>query len=323
MSCSFCNENTILDHILPDRPARHDVDREAMPPVAMILALGTFMGFALLDTTAKYLVTIGYAAVFVVWCRFAGHTLLSLIVFQGWRRKDLYRMHNPGLQILRGVLLPATTLFNFLALRDLQLAQTVTIFLSGPMLVTALAGPMLGEWAGPRRWAAIVVGFVGVLIVVRPGSGVFQLPILWSVAAVLTYAVYSILTRKLVARESLSSMVFYSGIIGTVLLAPSAFYATTMPQGWLEIVLLASLGLFGAGGHLLLVRASRLASASKVAPFVYSQLLWMTLFGFVVFGDLPDGWTLTGAVIICLSGLYIMNRERNIARRERLAAAVR
>lgn len=314
------NENIALDHIPADRPARHDVDREAMPPVAMVLALGTFMGFALLDTTAKYLVTIGYAAVFVVWCRFASHALIAFFAFQGWRRTDLYRVRNAPLQILRGLLLPATTLFNFLALRDLQLAQTVTIFLSVPMLVTALAGPLLGEWAGTRRWAAILVGFVGVLIVVRPGTEVFSLPIVWSILAAATYSFYSILTRKLALRESQVSLIFYSSIFAAVLLAPPALIYAKMPQSMVEIALLASLGLFGLGGHALLVRASRLASASKVAPFVYSQLLWMTLFGFLVFGDFPDGWTLFGASIICVSGFYIMNRERQIARRGRIAA---
>lgn len=291
-----------------------------MPPLAMMLALGTFFGFSLLDTTAKYLVTIGYAAVFVVWCRFLSHTVISFIAFQGWRKADMYRMNNAPLQILRGVLLPATTLFNFLALRDLQLAQTVSIFLSVPMIVTAMAGPLLGEWAGRRRWAAILVGFMGVLIVVRPGAEVFQPSVIWSILAALTYSLYSILTRQLATRESQVSLVFYSGIFATVLMAPSALMYGQLPTSAFELGLLASLGVFGLGGHALLVKASRLASASKVAPFIYSQLLWMTLLGLIVFGDVPDGWTLFGASIICMSGFYIMNRERKIARQDRLIA---
>lgn len=310
-----------LDPIANPRPTRHDVDREAMPPVAMLMALSTFMCFAVLDTTAKYLVTIGYAAVFVVWCRFLSHAVISFIAFQGWRRADMYRMQNVPLQILRGLLLPATTLFNFLALRDLQLAQTVSIFLSVPMFVTILAGPLLGEWAGRRRWAAILVGFAGVLIVVRPGTEVFSLPIIWSILATLTYSIYSIVTRKLAMQESQSSLVFYSSIFAAVLMAPPALIYGQMPDSAFDVALLASLGVLGLGGHALLVKASRLASASKVAPFIYSQLLWMIMLGFIVFGDVPDGWTLLGASIICMSGFYIMNRERQIARNERKLAA--
>ncbi|MCY0092628.1 DMT family transporter [Hoeflea ulvae] len=303
------------------RPVRHDVDREAMPAVAMVMALCTFMSFAALDTTAKYLVTIGYATIFVVWCRFLSHAVIAFFAFQGWRRADMYRMTSAPLQVLRGLLLPATTLLNFMALRDLQLAQTVSIFLSVPMMVTAMAGPLLGEWAGIRRWAAIMVGFVGVLIVVRPGTDVFTPAIVWSIAATVTYSLYSILTRKLAMQESQSSLVFYSCIFAAVLLAPPALIYGQMPQSVFDFALLAGLGVLGMGGHALLVKASRLASASKVAPFVYSQLLWMTLLGFVVFGDVPDGWTMVGASIICLSGFYIMNRERTIARRERAMAA--
>lgn len=290
--------------------------------MAMLLAILTFMCFAALDTGAKYLVTAGYAAIFVVWCRFISHTVISFIAFQGWRRADMYRVTNMPLQVLRGLLLPATTLFNFMALRELQLAQTISIFLSVPMLVTAMAGPLLGEWAGPRRWAAIMVGFIGVLIVVRPGTDVFSLAIIWSILAATTYSLYSIVTRKLAMQESQPSLVFYSSIFATVLLAPSALIYGQVPGSTFDWLLLASLGAFGLGGHALLVKASRLASASKLAPFVYSQLLWMTGLGFIVFGDVPDGWTMVGASIICISGIYIMNRERQIARNERKLAAL-
>ena len=293
-----------------------------MPPLAMALALCTFMLFAALDTGAKYLVTAGYAAVFVVWCRFAGHTVIAFLAFRGWRGNEMFVMNSVPLQILRGALLPITTLFNFLALRDLQLAQTVSIFLSVPMIVTAMAGPLLGEWAGPRRWAAILVGFVGVLIVVRPGTEVFSPAIVWSILATVTYSLYSILTRRLAMRESQASLIFISGIVGSVLLAPPALIYGRMSHSALELALLAGLGVFGMGGHMLLVKASRLASASKVAPFIYSQLLWMVLLGFIVFGDIPDGWTLVGAAIICSSGFYIMNRERQIARRMRMSPEV-
>jgi len=285
-----------------------------MPPVAMAMAMVTFLSFALLDTTAKYLVTSGYAAIFVVWCRFASHAVVSVVAFGGWRGRGMYRMARPSLQIARGVLLPASTLFNFLALRDLQLALTASIFLASPMIVTALAGPMLGEWAGKRRWAAILVGFIGVLIVVRPGTDVFSPAVIWSVLAALSYSLYSILTRMLAPSETQFSLVFYSCIFAVVILGPMAWSVAEMPRTPFDALLLVSIGLFGFVGHALLVRASRLVSASKVAPFVYSQILWMALLGYLVFGDVPDTWTFVGAGIICLSGVYIMNRERRLGR---------
>ena len=300
---------------------RKDVDTETMPPAALALSLGMFGMFALLDTSAKYLVTSGLAASFVVWCRFASQAVLQAIISRAWSNSDVWRMRNILLQVLRGIALPTTTLLNFKALETLQLAQTVSVFLSSPMMVTALAGPLLGEWAGPRRWAAIMVGFVGVLVVVRPGSAMFDPAILYSIGATLVYALYSILTRKLAGTETQASLVFYSSFFGIVLLAPFAWANAALPEHPLVIALLCVFGIFGMIGHTMFIKASRLASAPKIAPFVYSQLLWMTLLGYVVFGDLPDWWTVLGALIICASGLYLMYRER-VLRLARSAASV-
>ncbi|WP_246272838.1 DMT family transporter [Oricola thermophila] len=300
---------------------RTDVDSEAMPPVALALSLGVFLMFALLDTSAKYLVTSGLAAIFVVWCRFALQALLQAVISRAWANADAWRMRNVPLQLVRGIALPVTTLLNFKALETLQLAQTVSVFLSSPMMVTALAGPLLGEWAGPRRWAAIMVGFVGVLVVVRPGTAMFDPAILYSISATLVYAIYSILTRKLAGTETEASLVFYSSFFGVVLLAPFAWVSASMPDRPLDVVLLCVFGIFGMIGHTMFIKASRLASAPKIAPFVYSQLLWMTLLGFIVFGDFPDWWTILGAAIICASGLYLMYRER-VLRLARSAAPI-
>jgi drug/metabolite transporter (DMT)-like permease len=287
-----------------------------MPPVAAGLAVATFALFAIMDTVAKSLVTAGFAAVFVVWCRFASQGVILFLISQAWKNPDVWRMRNTLLQVLRGLALPLTTLLNFKALETLQLAETVTVFLAAPMIVTALAGPLLGEWAGWRRWTAIGVGFVGVLLVVRPGTEMFSGAILYSVAATLVYAIYSILTRKLASTETQESLVFYSCFFGIVLIAPFAYVHATTPETAWQLVRLCVMGAFGIAGHWLLITASRLASATKLAPFVYTQLLWMTLLGYFVFGDIPDIWTIAGALVICASGLYLMNRER-ILRKER------
>ena len=303
------------------RTARKDVDTEAMPPLALALSLGMFLMFALLDTSAKYLITVGLTASFVVWCRFASQAGVQFVLSRAWSNPDVWRMTNIPLQLLRGLALPATTLLNFKALETLQLAQTVSVFLSAPMVITALAGPLLGEWAGIRRWTAIMIGFAGVLVVVRPGTAMFDPAILYSVAATFVYALYGILTRKLAGSETEASLVFYPSLIGILLLGPFAWANAALPANPLEIVLLSVFGIFGMIGHTMFIKASRLASAPKLAPFVYSQLLWMTLLGFIVFGDLPDWWTVLGAAIICASGLYLMYRER-VLRLARSAAPV-
>jgi drug/metabolite transporter (DMT)-like permease len=289
---------------------RTDVDAETMPPAAIGLAFGTFAMFAFMDTAAKFLVTAGLASVFVVWCRFASQGVIVFFTSRAWSNRDVWRMQNVVLQVLRGLSLPLMTLLNFKALETLQLAETVTVFLTAPMMVTALAGPLLGEWAGRRRWAAIGVGFLGVLLVARPGTAMFSGAILFSIAATVVYSLYSIMTRKLAQTESQESLVFYSCFFGILIIAPFAYVQASTPPTWLHLVLLCSFGGFGMAGHIMLIKASRIATASKVAPFVYSQLLWMTLLGFIVFGDFPDLWTIAGALVICASGLYLMNRER-------------
>lgn len=300
---------------------RTDVDAEAMPPVALALSLGMFLMFALLDTSAKYLVTSGLTAFFVVWCRFASQALAQFALSRAWANADVWRIRNFLLQLLRGLALPLTTFLNFKALETLQLAQTVSVLLSAPMVVTALAGPLLGEWAGPRRWMAIMVGFVGVLVVVRPGTAMFDFAILYSIGATFVYALYSILTRKLAGTETQASLVFYPSLVGVLLLGPFAWTDVVLPKTLFDTVLLCVFGVFGMIGHTMFIKASRIASAPKLAPFVYSQLLWMTLLGFVVFGDLPDWWTVAGAAIICASGLYLMYRER-VLRLSRISAPV-
>lgn len=291
-----------------------------MPPAAMGFALSAFLMFSCLDAGAKWLVTGGYAVLFVAWVRFAVQGIVLFVVYRGWSNKRLWRMENRLLQVVRGLLLPAMTVFNFLALRHLQLAETVSVLLATPILVTILAGPLLGEWAGPRRWAAILVGFTGVLLVVRPGTEVFDLPVVFILAAMTCNGFYFILTRKLAARETPESLIFYSCLFAIVIFAPFAFAEAALPKAPLDAGVFVIVGLAGMVGHMALIRASRLADASKVSPFQYSQVIWMAAFGFFIFGDLPDLWTVAGTLVICASGLYLMNRERQIRKQRRTPA---
>ena len=293
----------------------HSPDKEAPTPVAAILlVLGTAFLFTCLDSSAKYLVMHGMAAPFVAWVRFATHTVLVFFVLGGWKNTVIYRAKNLPLHFVRGAGLFGSTFFNFLALKHLQLAETISIFFVGPMVITALAGPMLGEWAGWRRWAAILVGFAGVLVVTRPGSDSFQPEILLMICAMLSYSVYVLLTRKLGQTESAESLIFYSALAPAVLMTPIALPMASMPPDAKSLAMLLMLGVFGGLGHWFVIKAYKLATTAALAPFPYSQMVWMVLFGWLFFGQLPDHWTVVGAFIIIGSGLYIALREHRLRR---------
>jgi drug/metabolite transporter (DMT)-like permease len=273
-----------------------------------LLCAGLFL-FTLLDVLAKF-ASHSVPVIEIVWIRFLGQTVLVIAILRPWREPALYRTRQPMLQVVRAFGLFGSTLFNFLALRTLRLDQTATISLASVFVIAGLAVPLLGEYVGPRRWAAIVAGFVGVLIVLRPVGGGFNPEMLFSVASMLSYSVYNLLTRKLAATDSTRGLLLYSGLLPTVLLTPAAVPVAIWPPG--IVVALAVLGtaVCGAIGHWLVINALRLAPASLLAPFNYIQIVWMTGAGFLFFGDLPDRYTIAGATIIVASGLYILYRER-------------
>lgn len=290
-----------------------DLDHRVTPLRAWLLILPAFICFSLLDASAKWVVLAGFAPLFVTWCRFFFHLLVILVVLRSWQHLDLLRTAHPFLQVGRGALLATGTLTNFLALQHLQLAETMAIFLASPMVITALAGPLLGEWAGWRRWLAVVVGFAGVLVVARPGTDAFQWPILYSIASLMCASLYFLATRMMTETETDESMIVYSGLVPAVLLSPVVFVYGEWPGLSLELVLLVTLGLYGSVGHLFVIKAHRIAPAPSIAPAVFSQVIWMIALGLLVFGQWPDGWTLVGIAVITGSGLYILNRERMLA----------
>lgn len=263
--------------------------------------------FVSLDTTAKYL-TAHYPVTQVVWARFTFHFLfvLALLSPRGWSGLHSTR---PGLQLLRSVFMLGANGFFFLALRSIPLVTATAVVFIGPLLVTALSVPLLGEKVGPRRWAAVLVGFGGAMVIIRPSLDVLSSPVVLPVFAALSFSLYQICTRQLARHDAPMTTLLYTAVVGTV--ASSALvpfqWVTPDGTGWALLVLA---GVFGALGQLCLIRAIGLAPVSVVAPFNYTTLLWATLFGFIAFGDLPDGYTLLGAAIIALAGLYVMHRER-------------
>ena len=278
------------------------------------LMCGAVACFACLDAMAKYLV--GHLDTLqVVAMRFVIAFLVALIVSNPITRPGLLRTTRPGLQIVRGLMLISTTIFNFLAFRYLQLDEALAILFSTPLLVAILAGPILGEWVGWRRWTAIGVGFIGVLVVIRPGLGGMQWAALLSVAAAILYAGYSIATRMVMRHDSAETTLFCANLVGAVIMLVALPFVWTAPPSVLDFVLLLGVGAFGSLGHFLLILAHHRAPASVLSPFIYSQLVWASALGYLVFAQVPSGWTLAGATIVVASGLYLLNRERKVAGR--------
>lgn len=285
---------------------------EATPVSAIAGIVVAGLMFSCLDAAAKYLVLSGMAPLFVSWARFAVHVVLVLILFRGWGNKELYRARSLPLQVVRGAFLFGSTIFNFLALQTLQLAETVSIFFAAPMVITAVAGPLLGEWAGWRRWLAVLAGFAGVLVITRPGLGTFETGHGYALLSMLSYCSYVIMTRRMSADETAESLIFYSALAPVLLIAPTLPATASLPPDLLHWAILLSLGFFGGLGHWMLIKAFAKATTTALAPYPYLQMVWMIGFGYAVFGELPDGWTLVGGLIIVASGLYILHRERQL-----------
>lgn len=269
--------------------------------------LATTVFFVSLDATAKYL-TRSYPVVEIVWARYLFHTIFA-IAWAGARLPDAVRRARFGMQFLRGLFLVGTTLLYFLAIRTMPLADATSIMFLSPILVTALSVPLLREQVGPRRWLGVAAGLAGALIIVRPGAGVIQFAALLAVVAAAINALYQITTRLINRTDRPITTNVYSAAVGTVAASLGLPFAWAMPdvQGWL---LMAFAGLCGAIGHYCMIKAFEAAPAAVVAPIGYVGLIWSTFYGYLLFGDLPDYWTVIGALIIVGSGLYILYREQ-------------
>ena len=268
--------------------------------------------FSCLDTTAKFLNT-RMTTLEVVWARYASAFLLALIVANPVSRPGLMVTSRPVLQIVRSALLLVSTMLGFLALRFLRLDQTMTILFSTPFFVAALSGPFLNEWVGWRRWTAIAIGFLGVLVVIRPGLAGMHPAALLSLAGAVLYAFYNIATRVLARTDSTQTTLFYSNLVGALALLPVLPFVWTTPTETVVILLMVLMGFLGAFGQYLLIVAIRLAPPMMLSPFIYTQLVWSILLGYLVFGDVPDRWTLVGGAIVVASGLYMLYREQKVA----------
>jgi drug/metabolite transporter (DMT)-like permease len=269
--------------------------------------------FACLDTTAKYLGTM-MDPLEIAWARYTSAFVLTLFVSNPVSQPGLMRTKRPVLQVVRGSLLVMSTVLNFFALRWLQLDEALSIIFTYPFIVAIVSGPILGEWLGWRRWTAIGVGFCGVLLITRPGLGGFNPGAVLSLASVICYGFYGVLTRVASRTDSNQTSLFYNNAIGALVMLPVIPFVWTMPANWKIAALLVGIGLLGSIGHFFMISAHKLAPASVLSPFIYTQLVWVMILGYLVFDHVPTRWTLMGAAVVIGSGLYLLYRERYLGK---------
>ena len=264
--------------------------------------------FAGMDASAKELAQT-YPLPQVIWARYPASVVLVLVFVLARRRASAVIVtRRPGLQVLRGVLVMATLSLHFTGIHFIPLADATALLFTAPILVTALSYPVLGEPVRMELWAVVLLGFVGALIVIRPGLGVMQVAAFLPLGAAFMLAGYQIAGRILSRTDHALTTFAYTvwvGAIGMSLIVPFYWKAPDFP-GWM---LIAALGLFAGFGQFAVIKAFEAAPAAAVTPFIYSGLLWATLLGYTVFGDLPDLWTMVGALLIVSSGIYVLYRE--------------
>ena len=273
------------------------------------MTLGAYAFFSLIDTSVKWLVLAGLPAFQLAFMRYLPHFLIStaLVLRQGVSWSSFQSAHM-GLVLLRAFLLASATLFNFITLNYLSLTVTGSIMFSAPVIVCALSWPLLGERVGPWRWFAILLGFAGVLVVIRPFDAAFHWIALLNVYNAVSLALYSIITRKISGVVAAETMQFYMGAFGAIALAPFAFWVWTAPETPLQWALMIGVGISGWAGHEVFSRAHAYAPANTLMPYTYSFLLYLAVGSYFIFDDVPDGWTILGASIIVVSGLIIWQR---------------
>lgn len=256
----------------------------------------------------------------IVWGRYAFHGL-ALVLLVGPRLKlDLIRTAHPGMQTLRGLILLASSALFTLSLYYLPLAEASALTFVSPLMLTALSVPLLGDRVRPAQWVAVATGFVGVLVIIRPGGNLFDVATALPIGCALTYALFQIITRKYAGRDSAYTTHFWTALVCTVIVSCTLPVRWLTPEWWGWLALIA-MGLVGGLGHFLLIRAYENAPPALLAPFSYAQIVWATLYSWLLFDHVPDAGSLTGMAIIAGAGLFavLMQRRSMKAQEEGIA----
>lgn len=249
----------------------------------------------------------------VVWARYVFHALVFLAIFSRSGIISQMKTSRPFLHIARSITLMLGTITFFTALIYLSLPDAVAINFAAPLLVTALSIPFLGEKVGPRRWAAIFVGFLGVLVIIRPGLGVMHWAAILPLGTAICYASYQIMTRIAGRTEDTKTSLFWTSTVGVIVMSCIAPFVWKAPDAQAWAIMVATGALFGFG-HYLLIRAFEVAPVSTLSPFLYTQIISVTIISILVFNQYPDQYSILGAAIVIGSGLYIWHRETKESR---------
>jgi drug/metabolite transporter (DMT)-like permease len=284
-------------------PARAD---RPFKGIALILASTVFLGAS--DVTAKYL-SASLPSIEIAWIRFLVFALIMSPAMLPGSPLFALRTERRGLHLLRGAALLGSSLFFISGLRYLPIAEASATGFVSPLFVTALSIIFLGEKVGLRRWIATALGLLGVIIILRPGTGAFHPAAFFPLVSALAWACTLIMTRMLSGSERAVTTMTYSSIAGVCILSTLVPFVWVAPT-WHDILFGVFIGVASTAGQWIVVLAFRYADASVLAPFSYTQLLWVSILGFLVFGEVPDIWTITGAAFIVASGLYTAHRER-------------
>lgn len=290
-------------HVGRRAPARVD---HPFKGIALILLSTVFLGCS--DITAKYLST-SLPSIQITWIRFLTFALMFTPVMLPASPLYAMRTQRLGLHVMRGAALLGSSLFFITGLRFLPIAEASATGFVAPLFVTALSIVFLGEKVGMRRWFATALGLIGVLIILRPGTSAFHLAVFFPVVSAACWAGTLILTRMMSGREAVITTMAYSSLTGLAILTAMVPFVWVTPS-WTAIALGIFIGVASTAGQWIVVLAYRYGDASVLAPFSYTQLLWVSILGFFIFGEVPDVWTVVGAAFIVASGLYIAHRER-------------
>jgi drug/metabolite transporter (DMT)-like permease len=292
----------------------------APPPGKILRGIGLFLTtifiFACLDTLAKYM-TSELSVMQIAWGRYVFSSAFLLVLVPRYGFVQPLRSARPWFQMMRAGVLAAVSLMFFTAVSYLPLAEVTAIGFAAPLILTGLGHFVLRERVGIRRCMAILVGFIGVLVIIRPGVGVVHWAAFIALAMAASNALYQLATRMLAGVDSPQTTIFFTNLAGSIgfsLLIPF-FWKDPGLAGW---IMLALLGFLGGLGHYLLIIAFGYAPVSMLAPFAYTAIIWVTISGYLVFGQLPDLWTAVGAAIVIASGIYVIYREAYLRRLGRL-----
>jgi drug/metabolite transporter (DMT)-like permease len=279
--------------------------RRSSRPLLGVLFIGAACTlFPIMNGIVK-LLTATYDPREIVWFRIVIHLVLVALVFMPRMGLGLFRTRQIGLQLVNSVMMLLSTLLFFSAVKSVGVAEAISISFIAPLVVVFLAWPILGERITATRVVAVVVGFIGVLVVIRPGSAVFQWASVLLLGSAVCYAIYQIIIRRLAGVDHPATSIFYSVLLGAILMSMLVPFVWVTPRNWLDWVLLLSLGALGGLGHYCVARAMIYASANFIAPFNYTQIIGSVIVGYLMFAEVPDLYTWLGTALIVSAGLLV------------------